>query len=58
MEIAAYPEFQKDDFTVVAQPTLMNITLPVTSEGYFDLTYLSVDCFHISQKTNARCKFN
>ncbi|XP_020286187.1 phospholipase B1, membrane-associated-like [Pseudomyrmex gracilis] len=53
MEIATYPEFQKDDFTVVFQPILMNITVPSTSEGYSDLTYLSADCFHISQKSNA-----
>lgn len=57
MEIAAYPEFQKDDFAVVAQPTLLNITLPLASDGYTDMTYFSSDCFHISQKTNAQCKF-
>ncbi|XP_019888136.2 phospholipase B1, membrane-associated [Ooceraea biroi] len=53
MEIATYPEFQRDDFVVVAQPVLMDLTIPLASNGYADLTYLSVDCFHISQKMNA-----
>ncbi|TGZ57433.1 hypothetical protein DBV15_11347, partial [Temnothorax longispinosus] len=53
MEIATYPEFQKDDFTVVAQPILVNLTIPLGSDGYTDMTYLSSDCFHVSQKTNA-----
>lgn len=57
MEIAAYPEFQRDDFVVVAQPTLMNISIPLASDGYTDMTYLSSDCFHPTQKANARCKF-
>lgn len=56
MEIATYPEFQRDDFTVVAQPVLMNLRLPLASDGYTDMSYLSTDCFHISQKTNALCK--
>ncbi|XP_018359808.1 PREDICTED: phospholipase B1, membrane-associated-like isoform X1 [Trachymyrmex cornetzi] len=54
MEIADYPEFQRNDFVVVAQPILMNISIPLASDGYTDMTYLSSDCFHISQKTNAR----
>ncbi|EZA61435.1 Phospholipase B1, membrane-associated [Ooceraea biroi] len=53
MEIATYPEFQRDDFVVVAQPFLMDLTVPLTSNGYFDTTYASADCFHSSQKTNA-----
>jgi len=57
MEIADYPEFQRNDFVVVAQPTLMNISIPLASDGCSDMTYLSSDCFHISQKTNAHCKF-
>lgn len=57
MEIADYPEFQKDDFVVVAQPILMDITIPLASDGYTDMTYMSSDCFHVSQKTNALCKF-
>ncbi|XP_077262344.1 phospholipase B1, membrane-associated isoform X2 [Temnothorax americanus] len=53
MEIATYPEFQRDDFTVVAQPILVNLKIPLASDGYTDMTYLSSDCFHVSQKTNA-----
>jgi len=57
MEIVTYPEFQRDDFAVVVQPTLVNTKFPLASDGYTDLTYLSSDCFHFSQKNNARCKF-
>lgn len=57
MEIAAYPEFQKNDFTVVAQPILINFTLPVESNGHIDMSSLSVDCLHPSQKSYALCKF-
>lgn len=57
MEVATYPEFQRDDFAVVAQPALTNLSLPLASDGYVDTTYLSSDCFHISQKTNAVRKF-
>lgn len=57
MEIATYPEFQKDDFVVVSQPVLINFTIPLASDGYTDLTHMSSDCFHISQKTNAIGKF-
>jgi len=57
MEIVTYPEFQRDDFAVVAQPTLVNAKIPLAADGYTDMTYLSSDCFHMSQKTNAFCKF-
>jgi len=57
MEIVTYPEFQRDDFVVVAQPTLMNMKFPLASDGYADMTYLSIDCIHFNQKCNARCKF-
>jgi len=57
MEIATYPEFQRDDFAVVAEPTLMNVKIPSASDGYADMTYLSSDCFHVSQKSHAHCKF-
>lgn len=57
MEIATYPEFQRDNFVVVAQPVLMDSNLPRASDGYTDMTYLTSDCFHFSQKTNALCKF-
>lgn len=57
MEIATYPEFQRNDFVVVGQSTLIDSYLPRASDGYTDMTYLSSDCFHLSQKTNALCKF-
>ncbi|XP_039304267.1 phospholipase B1, membrane-associated isoform X3 [Solenopsis invicta] len=53
MEIATYPEFQRDDFAVVSEPILANVTIPLASDGYADMTYLSSDCFHVTQKTNA-----
>ncbi|CAL7935960.1 unnamed protein product [Xylocopa violacea] len=52
-EIADYPEFHRNDFTVVVQPTLKNTMIPLAEDGYSDLSYLSADCFHITQKTNA-----
>ncbi|XP_012219356.1 phospholipase B1, membrane-associated [Linepithema humile] len=53
IEIAALPEFQRDDFAVVAQPILLEAFIPLASDGYSDMTYLSSDCFHVSQKANA-----
>ncbi|EZA61436.1 Phospholipase B1, membrane-associated [Ooceraea biroi] len=53
LEIAASPEFQRNDFAVVAQPLMMDASIPLASDGYSDITYLSSDCFHISQKANA-----
>lgn len=52
LELAASPEFQRDDFAVVAQTILLDVTIPLTPNGY-----MSTDCFHISQKGNAICKF-
>lgn len=48
LELAASPEFQRDDFAVVAQTILLDVTIPLTPNGY-----MSTDCFHISQKGNA-----
>ncbi|XP_016914729.2 phospholipase B1, membrane-associated-like isoform X3 [Apis cerana] len=53
-EIADYPEFHRNDFTVVALPFLKNSKLPLTDNGYYDLSYLSIDCFHLNQKGNAQ----
>ncbi|XP_017798889.1 PREDICTED: phospholipase B1, membrane-associated-like [Habropoda laboriosa] len=53
-EIANYEEFQTDDFTVVTLPTLKRVTIPLAEDGYSDVSYLSADCFHVSQKANAR----
>jgi len=57
MEIVTYPEFQRDDFVVVAQLTFMNMRIPLALDGYVDMTYLSIDCLHFNQKSNACCKF-
>jgi len=56
LEIATFPEFQRDDFVVVAQPLTLGVKIPLASDGFIDMTYLSSDCFHISQKANAWCK--
>ncbi|XP_076248166.1 phospholipase B1, membrane-associated [Calliopsis andreniformis] len=53
-EVANYPEFHKDDFTVVIAPVLKRTKIPLASDGLSDLSYLSSDCFHVSQKSNAR----
>ncbi|XP_043486431.1 phospholipase B1, membrane-associated-like [Polistes fuscatus] len=52
IKISKYPEFQRDDFTVMIHPFLMNVEFPKTDDGYSDPSYLTVDCFHVSQKTN------
>lgn len=57
-EIADYPEFHRNDFTVVALPFLKNSTLPLNDNGRSDLSYLSTDCFHLNQKSNAQIANN
>nr|KAF7400042.1 hypothetical protein H0235_015779 [Vespula pensylvanica] len=52
IKISNYSEFQKDDFVVVAQPILTNLDIFINN-NYFDETYLTIDCFHISQKANS-----
>lgn len=51
-----YPEFNRENFTIIVSPGISNIKIPVTEDGLSDLSYFSVDCFHLSQKTNALCK--
>ncbi|XP_076647793.1 phospholipase B1, membrane-associated isoform X2 [Halictus rubicundus] len=51
--IADYPEFHTNDFTVVALPSLENIWFPKCKDGNVDPSYFAVDCFHVTQKTNA-----
>lgn len=53
-EVAAYDEFDTDDFTVVVLPFSINLSIPKTPEGYTDYSFMSEDCFHFSQKGNAR----
>lgn len=51
----------KDDFTIVLQMVTKNLSLPLkrnaaTGEVISDVSYLSDDCFHLSQKGYARRK--
>ncbi|XP_043513435.1 phospholipase B1, membrane-associated-like isoform X1 [Frieseomelitta varia] len=57
-EVADYPEFHRNDFTIVVSPVLKHTKLPRTEDGHTDLSYLSADCFHLSQKSNARLANN
>lgn len=38
------------------QPFLKNVEFPLLSNGNHDFTYMSMDCFHLSQKGYARGK--
>jgi len=40
----------RDDFTVVIQPFLKDMTIPLTPFGRPDYTYFAPDCFHFSTK--------
>ncbi|XP_043603668.1 phospholipase B1, membrane-associated-like isoform X1 [Bombus pyrosoma] len=52
-EVANYPEFHKNDFTVEILPTLENAKVPLAEDGLADFSYLNADCFHWSQKLHA-----
>ncbi|XP_073784669.1 phospholipase B1, membrane-associated isoform X1 [Danio rerio] len=41
-----------DNFTVVLQPFLRNVFLPLMEDGRPDRSYFSPDCFHLSQKAH------
>lgn len=45
-----YPEFNKENFTIIVSPRINNIKIPLGEDGFSDLSYFSVDYFHISQK--------
>lgn len=50
-EVPELDEFnKKDDFAVINQPFLRNVKFPRKSNGNNDYSYMSVDCFHLSQK--------
>lgn len=53
-KVANMDEFHREDFTVIAQPFLKNVEFPRKSNGNHDFTYMSLDCFHLSQKGYAR----
>ncbi|XP_015108708.1 phospholipase B1, membrane-associated [Diachasma alloeum] len=57
-EVAAYPEFQREDFSVVAQPLFVNYTWPTLPDGTADFRYMSADCFHFSQLGNERMTYS
>ncbi|XP_018318543.1 phospholipase B1, membrane-associated-like [Agrilus planipennis] len=53
-DVVNMDEFDTDDFTVVYQPFTEEYAVPKTKEGKTDLSFLSEDCFHLSQKGNAQ----
>nr|XP_009674588.1 PREDICTED: phospholipase B1, membrane-associated [Struthio camelus australis] len=44
----------REDFTVVLQPFMMNVSMPKTQEGLPDSSYFAPDCFHFSQKSHSQ----
>lgn len=52
-EIAQREEFNTDTFAVNFTPFTKDVEVPKLPSGRYDYTYLSVDCFHISQKGQA-----
>uniref|UniRef100_UPI00398EC5B8 phospholipase B1, membrane-associated n=1 Tax=Pristiophorus japonicus TaxID=55135 RepID=UPI00398EC5B8 len=44
---------KRDDFTVVLQPFLRNMEIPLTADGKPDLSYFSQDGFHFSDRSRA-----
>lgn len=57
-DVAEYPEFHTEDFTVEVLPGIKQVTIPLAEDGYPDLSYMAYDCFHVSQKANALCKYS
>lgn len=50
-EVPELDEFNKnDDFAVINQPFLRNVRFPQVPNGNGDYSYMSIDCFHLSQK--------
>ncbi|KAJ7340976.1 hypothetical protein JRQ81_004263 [Phrynocephalus forsythii] len=43
-----------EDFTVVLQPFLRTITLPLLQDERPDMTFFAPDCFHLSQKSHSQ----
>ncbi|XP_050171347.1 phospholipase B1, membrane-associated [Myiozetetes cayanensis] len=43
-----------ENFTVVIQPFLQNIKIPLGQDGQLDVSYFSPDCFHPSQKGHSQ----
>lgn len=54
-EVVKLPEFHdRNDFEVNLHPFLEKTDIPRDSQGRTDYTYMSTDCFHLSQKGHAR----
>lgn len=50
-KVANMAEFHnKSDFTVNIQPFTRNLVFPSKLNGDTDFTYMSTDCFHMSQR--------
>ena len=56
IEIANYPEFHTEDFTVIKHVFTTNYTLPLLQDGSIDYGYVAPDCFHASQRGHAKRK--
>ena len=48
-EIVNKDKFNNDNFTVNLQGFVTNLDMPKTNDGNTDSTFMSVDCFHLSQ---------
>uniref|UniRef100_A0A670HPJ3 Phospholipase B1, membrane-associated n=1 Tax=Podarcis muralis TaxID=64176 RepID=A0A670HPJ3_PODMU len=44
----------QEDFTVVLQPFLQSIVLPLLQDGRPDISFFAPDCFHLSQKSHSQ----
>lgn len=49
-EVVSREEFNNQNFTVNLQPFVKNLEFPLKSDGNTDFSYMSTDCFHLSQK--------
>ncbi|KAH1011986.1 hypothetical protein HUJ04_001245 [Dendroctonus ponderosae] len=54
LQIANYPEFDSDQFTIIAHKFTLNFTLPRLENGGMDYGYTAADCFHASQRGHAK----
>nr|XP_056709341.1 phospholipase B1, membrane-associated [Euleptes europaea] len=44
----------QEDFTVVLQPFLRTISVPLLQGGHPDISFFAPDCFHLSQKSHSQ----
>ncbi|CAI5770822.1 phospholipase B1, membrane-associated [Podarcis lilfordi] len=44
----------QEDFTIVLQPFLQSIVLPLLQDGRPDISFFAPDCFHLSQKSHSQ----